>query len=212
MHKKTIKFMCINCGKDVEFFLSRQSVHKFCSQKCRNEFLGSKKTILVICEVCGTIKYLWDNPNQSFKFCSRECYLKYKARETIYLTCKVCGKTKVVNKSEIDRGHYKEYCSQACRTIAIGKLYPKKYRLCGIWKNIRKDALKRDKFKCQLCGKKAKIVHHIIPYKDFPTDESANKLENLISLCRECHELTFSHEYDYVGTFFKVLKGESKDG
>jgi group I intron endonuclease len=52
------------------------------------------------------------------------------------------------------------------------------------WKKIAQEVRKRDKFICQLCGKKnATDVHHIIPRRV----KIDNSSENLITLCRSCH-------------------------
>lgn len=65
------------------------------------------------------------------------------------------------------------------------------------WKALRSQALKRDNYTCQDCGKKGKehtysrdkailIVHHVIERKDGGKDE----LANLKTTCRECHQKT----------------------
>jgi len=54
------------------------------------------------------------------------------------------------------------------------------------WKNIRSIVLKRDNYKCVLCGKEnSGQVHHIIPRSKGGTEE----LSNLITLCGRCHML-----------------------
>lgn len=54
-------------------------------------------------------------------------------------------------------------------------------------------ALQRDNYLCQECLRKKRIVkatevHHIKPIADFPT--LALNLDNLESLCWDCHEQT----------------------
>lgn len=61
------------------------------------------------------------------------------------------------------------------------------------WRRLRRIALQRDHYLCQKCLdkkriKKATEVHHIKPIKDNP--EKALDLENLQSLCKDCHEAT----------------------
>lgn len=58
------------------------------------------------------------------------------------------------------------------------------------WRALRIEALKRDKYICQLCGRKihekgTSQVDHIIPVKQAP--HLALVLNNLRSLCRYCH-------------------------
>jgi len=78
--------------------------------------------------------------------------------------------------------------------------------------NQIKDILKRDQYKCQLCGSKKKLqVHHIVPFKNIfddilnehpeldiiknehelydimRNDPRLNNMDNLITYCKECH-------------------------
>lgn len=60
-----------------------------------------------------------------------------------------------------------------------------------LWRNTRKAALKRDNFECQMCKSKGRyskavIVHHKKHLKDSP--ELALSLDNLVSVCKACHE------------------------
>lgn len=57
------------------------------------------------------------------------------------------------------------------------------------WQVQRKKALKRDKYKCQVCFKKGKVVHHIKPRRLFDDSNinDMNKLSNLITLCDKHH-------------------------
>ncbi len=59
------------------------------------------------------------------------------------------------------------------------------------WKNIRAKALRRDGNRCQVCGASGSDqplhVHHIKPFRSFTSRETANQLQNLITLCPSCH-------------------------
>lgn len=66
------------------------------------------------------------------------------------------------------------------------------------WNIQRRAARKRDKHRCQCCGKKQKTkafdVHHVRPFRTFGyvvgvNDHylPANDLTNLITLCPSCH-------------------------
>ena len=52
-----------------------------------------------------------------------------------------------------------------------------------IKKIIRESVIQRDNFTCQICGKEATQLHHIL-YKSYG---GANISQNLICLCNECH-------------------------
>jgi len=59
------------------------------------------------------------------------------------------------------------------------------------WPKIRAQVRARDGFRCALCGTpetdRQHDVHHKIPFRQFPSAEQANRLENLITLCPSCH-------------------------
>lgn len=66
------------------------------------------------------------------------------------------------------------------------------------WPKIREKVRTRDTFHCQVCGlpegARQHEVHHKIPFRQFRDEngrnlrERANQLENLITLCPECHK------------------------
>ena len=63
------------------------------------------------------------------------------------------------------------------------------------WRRLRRAALSRDHYVCQACLRNgtrpphtATEVHHKKPLEDFP--ELALDLDNLESLCWQCHEET----------------------
>ena len=59
------------------------------------------------------------------------------------------------------------------------------------WPAIRQMVRQRDQFTCQMCGAlevdRAHHVHHKIPLRSFTSLELANSLDNLITLCPNCH-------------------------
>ena len=66
------------------------------------------------------------------------------------------------------------------------------------WPKIRERVRTRDTFRCQMCGipegARQHDVHHKIPFRQFRDEsgrilrERANQLENLVTLCSECHK------------------------
>ncbi|GAP22975.1 DEAD/DEAH box helicase [Leptolinea tardivitalis] len=64
------------------------------------------------------------------------------------------------------------------------------------WDQIRLAVRTRDNFKCQVCGVpesgKAHHVHHKTPLRSFVSLTEANRMENLITLCSNCHQLAES--------------------
>ncbi len=68
--------------------------------------------------------------------------------------------------------------------------------------NAREHALVRDKYTCQCCGKKncRLEVHHIV----FRRNGGSDSLENLITLCEDCHKAV------HLGEIGLKLKGKRK--
>jgi hypothetical protein len=65
------------------------------------------------------------------------------------------------------------------------------------WGRMKQKTLERDRFRCQHCGAKhaeekqngrGLNVHHIKPIRTFEEPEDGNFPENLISLCKDCHD------------------------
>jgi DEAD/DEAH box helicase domain-containing protein len=65
------------------------------------------------------------------------------------------------------------------------------------WDKIRLMVRERDQYRCQVCGLaesgKAHHVHHKTPLRSFNNLYEANRLENLITLCPNCHQLAESN-------------------
>ena len=61
------------------------------------------------------------------------------------------------------------------------------------WRWVRKDVLRRDKFKCSICNKRFRKalldVDHIIPiHMDKQKTQNPFNKDNLRTLCKECHK------------------------
>ena len=59
-------------------------------------------------------------------------------------------------------------------------------RPCGrAWRAIRQEALTRARWRCQTCGRAARLeIDHIVPLQQ---GGHATALHNLQALCRRCH-------------------------
>ena len=81
-----------------------------------------------------------------------------------------------------------------------------------IYKKARSDTLKRDKFSCQWpnCGSNKRLrVHHIRTWADHPALRFI--LNNLITLCKNHHDMIWGKEEDYERMFFQIIKSNSDD-
>lgn len=202
--------ICKNCKKE---FRSSKRKQMYCSRKCKAEFERdpSKKSIF-ICKWCQKEFEEWTYRQPTF--CSNQCRSEYGARQPKpnartpenYLTmqCESCGEEYKIHKCIIENPNRNtRFCSIECRAIAMSKermgennpnfvhgltyLYPGRGQN---WHSQRRKVIRRDKRTCQVC-KKTKNgldVHHVIPYVNFEDNwKEANKLSNLITLCRQCH-------------------------
>lgn len=89
----------------------------------------------------------------------------------------------------------------------------KKYKSKG--EKLRENILKRDNFYCKGCSKyfgeenSSNIhVHHILPKYKFP--ELEFNPNNLISLCKDCHESIKNRELDCAHIFNLIIKSEGR--
>jgi len=151
---------------------------------------GGKKKLRCGHKECSKIFYAYGG-----KFCSRECYRKdrRKQRESKLgeIMCKICGKTFTAEKGRI-------YCSHRCQckdSLAFSEMAKKSCKsrwgeVPAPYMTYRKRALAFYGLKCMKCQqkflKKELVVHH----KDFTNYDSElgnHELENLMVLCRFCH-------------------------
>lgn len=79
------------------------------------------------------------------------------------------------------------------------------------YKEARAKSLKRDGRKCQMpgCGCKKRLQsHHIIPWSK--SQALRTEVDNLITLCRTCHESIKNREAHYVGLFTRIVQENKK--
>jgi len=175
-----VELVCENCGESFETNkYEKKNGRSFCSQKCagehRKEKMKGEKNpswkggkIEIECEWCGDTKKVTP-AKKSQRFCSTECYMYWLSE-------------KRKNEAWVgeDNPMWKDGASDDRR-------YGRN------WAKQRKKAKKRDKHKCMLCDSKNDlVVHHKRPLRTFDKTKTswwkeANKLNNLITLCRSCH-------------------------
>lgn len=102
------------------------------------------------------------------------------------------GGVRVFTEEQLSTGEWvRDIASRSCRGW-------QSFYHTSRWKHKRKDILKRDHNECRLCRQKGKYarattVHHVKHLKDAP--ELALTDDNLISLCRECHEVVHPEKH-----------------
>lgn len=220
--KKAIKYnkVCPQCGK--EFIVSATyKNNKHCSKECASKSLENKIIInCKNCGQEKEIFPSQLNNNNG-NFCSKKCSYEYLTKieffkgennpkyNSISTNCGWCGKELSIIKSVFDKNEF-NYCSKECMASHYeirfsGKNSPtwkggkcKRFQYGSTWFSARRNARKRDEYVCQLCGKTEKdneeqlSVHHITPFRTFSSYLEANKLDNLVCLCRRCHDFVHS--------------------
>lgn len=113
--------------------------------------------------------------------------------------CNYCGKT---IKEDRRIKQERVYCNRECQHKWLSENFSgennpqwidgNKERYRGEnWYRSRRTVIKRDDGKCRLCGSSFTIcVHHITPIREYQVPEDANNLENLVCLCKSCHQKT----------------------
>ena len=68
------------------------------------------------------------------------------------------------------------------------------------WQSIRRQALKRDGYTCARCGATATEVHHRVELtpQNIGNPMVSLNLNNLESLCHDCHAMITAQEHGFV--------------
>ena len=213
--KKRTKLTCLQCGKQFTVLRYKAKTQRFCSQTCANRYNQPKdptKRSIFTCEWCSQPfeEWIYRQP----RFCSNQCRSEFAARQPkpkarkpesyIEFKCEWCGQHFKVHKSIVNNPkRTSRFCSKNCLYNAMsqerrGKNNPN-YNGGHVdhygpnWERQKRKAQRRDDNTCQVCGyhvggDKILDVHHITPFKTLNGDwQYANRLENLICLCRDCH-------------------------
>lgn len=215
--KNRIEVPCENCGTIIEKTPSELSLSEFsyCSQEChyshkeeRYAGRGNPQSTLemVSCDACGTgiDRPKWKRELNERHYC-QECWGDAK----VPLECERCGDLTKVWPSVVDK---RRFCSTDCASEWFGEEYSGQNspRWRGgyeeyygpNWRRQRRRAIIRDQARCSDCGLteaesqeqfgEQLSVHHIAPVREYIDGdkldhEQANRLQNLVTLCRPCH-------------------------
>ena len=139
-------------------------------------------------------------------------------KNKIELECSYCGKffnptttaiylriSVLEGKSSGESNFYcSEHCKKACPTYGQ-KLYPKGFKPATsreVQPQLRKLVLKRDNYKCQVCGTGDSELHcHHITGVEINPVESAD-VDNCVTLCKLCHKKA----HKFPGCTYNELK------
>lgn len=174
---------CVNCGKEVHRPPAdlAHNEHTLCSDECQAEWQSGRNS--------GELNYFYEGAKRAIE-------------------CEWCGDKFEAYESHSDR---RRFCSIECRSEyqsenIVGEDHPR-WKGGAIsygpnWQSQRRSALERDDFECAVCGISNAdhqeeygmelSVHHITPARKFIDKgeidyENANRINNLITLCRTHH-------------------------
>lgn len=178
---------CKGCGKGIRKKDTPSRNPAYCSMDCRREHKRARPKHCMSCG-CWFTPLKWHSGSRrlttanEMKTCSTECY-----RQTIRDNEE--RKTKI-GKAMLGDKHP--------NWLGGAPITNRGYRGSG-WAGKRKRALKRDGYRCVECGISDEAhreehgygldVNHIRPFWQHCGDnEKANRLSNLESMCRSCHQ------------------------
>lgn len=216
------KVSCAKCGKELSRpqYRIEQNVNHFCDHVCKASFQKGQtipsawRQVEMRCEYCGETYSKPQSQAVDSRFCSAPCrdiaigLTQRGENNPTYnrteVTCAQCGTIflRIQSHAQRDQNHF---CDQDC------KAKWQEQHQCGEnnpawaggdidsygpnWKSQRREARKRDAYRCQVCDISEKKmrreleVHHIIKFRIFGIERylEANHLSNLITLCPRCH-------------------------
>ncbi len=92
----------------------------------------------------------------------------------------------------------------------MAKDFAKEFYRSAAWRAARRSALRRDTFTCHDCQGRATEVHHIVELTPVNIHDmrTALGLENLMSLCHDCHNRRTQRAGDLPEEFFFDADGQ----
>ncbi|MCU4750641.1 HNH endonuclease [Halobacteria archaeon AArc-curdl1] len=196
---------CTGCGLEFYDPKSRRSFCDGCNPNA-GEHNGnwSDATEQGSCKLCGA-RFEYYPSNKPGVYCSdcvktRDEFLGIPYREVHSIKrldreCEFCDAEMTVLRSAVKKGQGR-FCSQECLAEWMSDQWggsDPKYT--GRWREVRRQARKRDRSTCQRCGKHREVlgqepdVHHIKPVRKFEDPQQSHKLSNVVCLCKRCHAL-----------------------
>jgi hypothetical protein len=128
----------------------------------------------------------------------------------IFWTCEVCGKIRTLNRGPLAPARKLRYCSPECARIGLRGRNNPAWRgghpayYGPEWRSLQRLSRKLDGCACQRCAVSQKElgraldVHHIKPVSSFKTTNDSNLIENVVSLCHNCHMIVEWNGSDFV--------------
>lgn len=191
---RTVSVICTVCGVRFQVPPHVAPARAFCSRSCHGQ----------VAVVKLNERRPHPKPNAgSFKPGQQTGPDNPRYVEPLERVCIHCGTTFFRKPHETRGKRAAIYCSARCRgdhrRVALSGENspfwvggPSTYRGRS-WLQKRRIVVARQDGKCAECGKHvgpSLPVHHIRPFREFPTETEANEPSNLLGLCQSCHMKT----------------------
>lgn len=183
-HRTESRPMCSHCGDRIPSGYKKESKNHFCSPSCRTSFYQPKHKP---CINCGSVF-------TPIRF--DRIYKKWAGHKTGKTCSAKCHNEWIRNNPERKRKIGVAFTGAKHHNWQGGKsaINTRVHRGSG-WESTAEKARDRDGRVCKACGKteiengRRMDVHHIKAYHDVNDTKKANRMSNLISLCRVCHRI-----------------------
>lgn len=215
-HKLRVSVRCGFCGMAFENLPSdrKRYCSKSCGSRARSPWTPIEEALLEDNYPHMTRSELAALLRKEVKAIDHKIRTKYphlkKQQPALTLACVECGSSFVRPVSLATAAQ--PFCSVPCKGAwqsanIFGPASPTwkggyTYYYGPNWTQQRQRARSRDGYMCQVCGVLEILygreldVHHIRPFREFGGDyEKANVEENLVSLCKLCHQLSEHGHY-----------------
>jgi len=176
----------------------------FCSREChyRGRSMG------LVCRIVTQPYTVTDEGRKAWQEAAKK-RAGIPRKELVTWVCEVCGKESSITRGNLSPSRKLRFCSPQCANKAnrgAGNTawrggHPEYYG--SDWRPLQRQARKADAYQCQRCGVQQKElgraldVHHIRPVSYFDFVNDANFIENVVSLCHDCHMLVEWNGVDF---------------
>ena len=202
---KSKSYQCAVCGNEVLRSPAQvKSRFAFCSREChyRGRSMGLVRRIV-------TQPYsVSDEGRQAWREAGKR-RAGIPRKELVTWTCEICGRIRSLMRGQLAPARRLRFCSPECANKGLQGVgnpswrggHPEYYG--PDWRPLQRHARKLDGYVCQRCGLsqanagRALDVHHIQPVSSFSEVNNANRIENVITLCHDCHMLVEWNGIDF---------------